>query len=152
MAEVAAAYFSNSHVNASDIPQVINQIAASLSAVGVAPAEAVTVAEATPEPQVRATPAQVRKSIQRDGIVSFEDGKAYKTLKRHLSTRGMTPLEYREKWGLPKDYPMVAPSYSEARSAMAKTIGLGARGRGAAIAAPAVKSGRRRKAAGAAAS
>ena len=159
VAEVAAAYFSNSHVNASDIGQVINQIAASLSAAGVPPVEAApadaTPAAATPtaattQPAM-ATPAQIRKSVQRDGIVSFEDGKAYKTLKRHLSTRGMTPLEYREKWGLPKDYPMVAPSYSEARSAMAKTIGLGARGRGAVKPAPAVKRGRGRKAAGAAA-
>lgn len=58
-------------------------------------------------------------------LICFEDGKSYKTLKRHLSIRGLTPADYRAKWGLPSDYPMVAPSYSVSRSQMAKSIGLG---------------------------
>lgn len=124
VADVAAAYFSNSHVNVSDIPQVVSQIAASLAAVNGTPA-----AVAAVEPEEIAAPkmaaAQVRKSITADALISFEDGRGYKTLKRHLSTRGLTPAEYRAKHGLPSDYPMVAPSYSEARSAMAKSLGLG---------------------------
>jgi len=132
--EVAAAYFSNSHVNPSEIPTVISQIATSLSAVGAAPA-----VEAAPtSEQPKLTPAQIRKSITSDALISFEDSKRYKTLRRHLAVRGLSPEEYRAKWGLPKDYPMVAPSYSEARSAMAKSFGLGAR-RAAGGAAPPAK-------------
>lgn len=67
----------------------------------------------------------VRKSIMPDALVSFEDGKLYKTLKRHLAGRGLTPAAYREKWGLPPDYPMVAPNYSAVRSALARANGLG---------------------------
>jgi len=135
VAEVAAAYFSNSHVSAQDIPLVINQIASSLSGVSGQPAAAEPQA-AEPETQ-KATPAQVKKSITPSALISFEDNRGYKTLKRHLSTRGLTPEQYREKWGLPKDYPMVAPSYSEARSAMAKSLGLGRK--------PAAAAGRGRK-------
>jgi predicted transcriptional regulator len=71
------------------------------------------------------TPAQIRRSITPDALVSFEDGKSYKTLKRHLSTRGLSVEQYKAKWGLPADYPVVSPNYSAARSAMAKTLGLG---------------------------
>jgi predicted transcriptional regulator len=125
VAEVAAAYFSNSHVSPSEIPNVISQIAGSLGGVGQAP-EAPAVEEAAAAPETKKlTSAQVRKSITPEALISFEDSKAYKTLKRHLSTRGLTPAQYREKWGLPKDYPMVAPSYSEQRSQLAKTLGLG---------------------------
>lgn len=134
VADVAAAYFSNSHVAPADIPHVIGQIAASLKAVAAdAPAaepEAATESEETPPP-VKLTAAQIRKSITPDAIISFEDGKGYKTLKRHLGIRGMTPAEYKAKWGLPKDYPVVSPNYSAARSAMAKSFGLGAKGKGA---------------------
>jgi predicted transcriptional regulator len=69
-----------------------------------------------------------KKAIKPDGIISFEDGKQYKSMKRHLTTRGMTPEQYREKWGLPKDFPMVAPSYAAARSELAKKMGLGQKG------------------------
>ena len=72
--------------------------------------------------------AQIRKSINPDGIVSFIDGKTYKTLKRHLTSRGLDPKSYRARYGLPADYPMVAPSYAAQRSALAKTIGLGVPG------------------------
>jgi predicted transcriptional regulator len=129
VAQVAAAYFSNAHVNTSDIPAVIEQIATSLSGVGATAAE-----QTSPEAGMigpKLTRAQIRKSITPDALVSFEDGKAYKTLRRHLATRGLTPAEYRDKWGLPGDYPMVAPSYSAARSALAKQLGLGQRGQAA---------------------
>jgi len=121
VAQVASAYFSNSHVTPTEIPAVISQIAASLNAVS---ASAPEVAESAAG-QAKATPAQVRKSITPDALISFEDGRGYKTLRRHLSVRGMTPEEYREKWGLPASYPMVSPNYSATRSQMAKTIGLG---------------------------
>jgi len=127
--QVAAAYFSNSHVSPTEIPNVISQIASSLSAVGAPAADAPGEAEPAPEEVqfVKLTPAQIRKSIQPDALISFEDNRPYKTLRRHLSVRGLSPETYKAKWGLPKDYPMTAPSYSEARSAMAKALGLGNR-------------------------
>lgn len=142
VAEVAAAYFSNSHVPPTDIPTVIRQIAESLGSVGLnaeaelpvpdqrdsarpKTARIVSPAAKDPPSSIKATSAQIRKSISDDAIISFEDGKAYKTLKRHLSTRGLSPEQYREKWGLPHDYPIVAPSLSAQRAAMAKSNGLG---------------------------
>ena len=120
VAEVAAAYFSNSHVNPGEIQTVVKQIADSLGAVGSsAPAASIE-----PERQ-NLTPAQIRKSVTPDALISFEDNKPYKTLKRHLATRGLTPAQYREKWGLPSDYPTVSPNYSAARSNLAKSMGLG---------------------------
>ena len=127
VADVAAAYFSNVHVSAAEIPSIIEQIAralAAISAEGAALAPSETGTELASEVR-RPSAAQIRKSISRDALISFEDGAAYRTLRRHLAARGLTPEQYREKWGLPWDYPMVAASYSEARSAMAKTIGLG---------------------------
>jgi predicted transcriptional regulator len=133
--EIAAAYFNNSHVTPSEIPMVINNIAASLAAVGAAPAVEAPSPEQPELPKL--TPAQIRKSITHDQLISFEDGKGYKTLRRHLAVKGLTPDDYRNKWGLPKDYPMVAPSYSEARSSLAKAAGFGNRSTAAAPAAAA---------------
>lgn len=131
VAEVAAAYFSNAHVNPSEIGNVIQQIAASLAGVSGASESAAPEAAAEPVPETRKlTPGQVRKSITPDALISFEDGKSYKTLKRHLATHGLTPQAYREKWGLPKDYPMVSATYSAARSSLAKSAGLGQKARG----------------------
>jgi predicted transcriptional regulator len=114
-------------VGVSDIPNVVNQIAASLSGIGE-PAQGQDQSK-DPEPtQAKLTSAQIRKSITEDGLVSFEDGRRYKTLKRHLAVRGLTPAQYREKWGLAHDYPMVAPSYSAKRSALAVSLGLGQKG------------------------
>lgn len=76
-------------------------------------------------PVKRPSPDEIRASITPDALISFEDGKPYKTLKRHLTKRGMTADGYRQKWGLPSDYPMTAPNYSAMRSQMAKDIGLG---------------------------
>jgi predicted transcriptional regulator len=132
--QVAAAYFGNSHVTPSEIATVINQIANSLAEVGApTPAPKAVAPEAE---EKKLTPAQIRRSITPDAIISFEDNRPYKTMRRHLAARGMTPDEYRSKWGLPRDYPMVAPSYSEMRSNFAKERGLGARGRLNAPAAP----------------
>jgi len=130
--QVAAAYFGNSHVTPGEIAVIIGQIASSLAAVGSPPPE--TPAQAPDEKKL--TPAQIRKSITRDAIISFEDNKPYKTMRRHLASQGLTPDDYRSKWGLPRDYPMVAPSYSEARSSLAKARGLGGRVRPSTASAP----------------
>jgi predicted transcriptional regulator len=123
VSNVAAAYFSNSSVSPADIPSVLAQIADSLGAIGE-PAHAKPAA-APAQQRARPTAAEIRNSIQPDGLVSFEDGRAYKTLRRHLNKLGLTPNQYREKWGLPHDYPLVAPNLSELRSAMARQKQLG---------------------------
>ncbi|MGY2051904.1 MucR family transcriptional regulator [Methylobacterium sp. JK268] len=89
---------------------------------------------AAPAPQKLVPPVPIRKSVTPDYIVSLEDGRPYKSLKRHLATRGLTPEEYRRKWGLPLDYPMVAANYAAQRSELAKSIGLGQKRRPAAAA------------------
>jgi predicted transcriptional regulator len=116
--EVVAAYVGNNALTTAQLPEVINAVYASLRQLdGKSP-------EAKPEPQKPAVP--VRKSIHPDYLVCLEDGKKLKMLKRHLrSTYNMTPDEYRSKWTLPPDYPMVAPNYAQQRSAFAKKIGLG---------------------------
>ncbi len=117
-ADIAAAYVSNNTVQASDVPSVIQTIYRALAGVGAA------VATPAPEPQKPAVP--VKKSITPDFLISLEDGKKYKSLKRHLRTQyNMSPDDYRTKWNLPKDYPMVAPNYAASRSALAKSMGLG---------------------------
>jgi predicted transcriptional regulator len=143
VAEVAAAYFSNSHVSPTDIPNVIAQISQSLEAVGQV-AEAVSTAEAAPEEVRKLTRAQIQKSITSDALISFEDGRPYKTLRRHLSVKGLSPEQYRQKWGLPGDYPMTAPSYSEQRKALAQKIGLGRKAAPAQAAAAPARRGRGR--------
>ncbi|MCC0033985.1 MAG: MucR family transcriptional regulator [Hoeflea sp.] len=116
-AEIVAAYVSNNSVAANDLPNVISQVHAALGG-------ATTMAEEVvekPKPAV-----SVRRSIQSDYLICLEDGQKFKSLKRHLMTHyGLTPEQYREKWDLPADYPMVAPSYAEARSRLAKEMGLG---------------------------
>jgi predicted transcriptional regulator len=116
-AEVAAAYVGNNPVAAAQLPEVIKTIHASISALdGGAPVGASGLKPIVP----------IKKSITPDYIICLEDGKKLKMLKRHLRTSyGLTPEEYRIKWGLPADYPMVAPNYAEQRSAFAKKIGLG---------------------------
>lgn len=130
-ADIAAAYVSNNTVQAADVPSVIQTIYRALASVGSA------AAAPAPEPQKPAVP--IKKSITPDFLVSLEDGKKYKSLKRHLRTQyNMSPEDYRAKWGLAKDYPMVAPNYAASRSALAKSMGLG-RGGAAKTAKPAVK-------------
>lgn len=136
-AEVVAAYVGNNNVAVADLPGLIRSVHDALAGVGAPP-------EAASEPTAKATAAQIRKSITHDALISFIDGKPYKTLKRHLTTHGTTVEEYKARFGLPKDYPTTAPAYSEARSAMAKALGLGQGGRKAKTQTPAPK-GRAKK-------
>ncbi len=117
VAHIAAAYLSRNQVAPDAIARVLNEIKGALTSIGQ-PAAA---------EQEKQTPAvSIRKSVTPDYIVCLEDGKKLKMLKRHLRTMyGMTPEEYRAKWGLPADYPMVAPTYAARRSEFAKSIGLG---------------------------
>jgi predicted transcriptional regulator len=117
-ADVVSAYVSNNPVPVGELSKLIADVYTALGQVnGAAPTEVV-------EPQKAAVP--IKKSVTPDYIISLEDGKRFKSLKRHLMTSyGMTPDEYRAKWNLPSDYPMVAPNYAATRSALAKTIGLG---------------------------
>jgi predicted transcriptional regulator len=117
-ADIVSAYVSNNTVSASDIPNLINQVHLALLRVSGGQSEA------QPEPLKPAI--SVKKSITPEYIVCLEDGKKFKSLKRHLRTQyNMTPEQYREKWQLPPDYPMVAPNYAAARSQLAKQMGLG---------------------------
>src|SRR5215203_1544641 len=119
-ADVVSAYVSKSGVRPEDITVLINTVYSALSNAGQSQQNGL--------PQKQEPPMPWKKAIKPDYIVSFEDGKQYKSMKRHLTTRGMTPEQYREKWGLPRDFPMVAPNYSAARSEMAKRMGLGQKG------------------------
>jgi predicted transcriptional regulator len=117
-AQIVMAHVSNNATQAAALPGLIASVHGALSALGQPVAE--------PEPEtVELTPAQIRKSVTPDHIVSFIDGKPYKTLKRHLTGQGITPEEYRRKYGLSSDYPMTAANYAAYRSEMAKSIGLG---------------------------
>jgi predicted transcriptional regulator len=117
-ADIVSAYVSNNSVQAGDIPSLINQVHSALMRVSTGQSDAPT------EPLKPAVP--VKKSITPEYIVCLEDGKKFKSLKRHLRTQyNMTPEQYRDKWDLPTDYPMVAPNYAAARSQLAKQMGLG---------------------------
>ena len=135
--DVVSAYVANNNVRTEDLANLINTVRAALSNSGATPA-------APEKPQA---PMSWKKAIKPDGIISFEDGKSYKSLKRHLTTRGMTPAQYREKWGLPKDFPMVSPNYSAARSELARKSGLGTKGPAARKAKGGAKKGASKKAA-----
>ena len=121
-AEVVAAYVTKNHIRAAELPELITTVHASLSGMGSAPEPVVVPAKLDP-------PVSIKKSLTDDYLISMEDGKRYKSLKRHLSKHGLTPAEYRIKWNLPQDYPMIAPAYSRQRSELAKGLGLGARRR-----------------------
>jgi MucR family transcriptional regulator, transcriptional regulator of exopolysaccharide biosynthesis len=117
-AEIVSAYVSNNTVPASEIPGLISQVHTALARVSGKPGDA------SSEPLKPAV--SVKKSITPEYIICLEDGKKFKSLKRHLRTQyNMTPEQYREKWALGADYPMVAPSYAAARSQLAKQMGLG---------------------------
>jgi len=123
-ADIVSAFVSNNSVPATELPALIQSVHRALSSVSSTP----EVVESTPrEPAV-----PVKKSVNPDFLVCLEDGRKFKSLKRHLRTKyNMSPEEYRAKWGLPKDYPMVAPNYAKARSDLAKQMGLGQGGRAA---------------------
>lgn len=114
--DIVAAHVSNNSVAVSDLPLIISSVHGALASLSGKAAE-----EARPEPAV-----PIKTSVKPEYVVCLEDGKKLKMLKRHLMTHyGMTPEDYRAKWGLPNDYPMVAPNYAEKRRQLAKAIGLG---------------------------
>ncbi|MGA0594587.1 MucR family transcriptional regulator [Enterovirga sp. CN4-39] len=115
-AELVASYVAKNPVHISDLPNLISTVHAALSNLGQPKAA---------EPEKLTPPVSIKKSVTPDYLISMEDGRRYKALKRHLAGKGLTPAEYRHKWGLPSDYPMTAPAYSERRSQLARTLGLG---------------------------
>lgn len=119
-AQIVSAYVSKNTIGAADIPQLISDTHAALSRTAGQAVE--------PEREEQKPRVPVKKSIMPDFLICLEDGKKFKSLKRHLRTHyNLSPEEYREKWGLPPDYPMVAPNYARARSNLAKQMGLGTR-------------------------
>ena len=117
-ADIVSAYVGNNTVAASDLPGIINEVHVALQKTAAGSNE--------PEPEPLKPAVPIKKSVTPDYIICLEDGKKFKSLKRHLRTHyAMTPEEYREKWGLDADYPMVAPNYAAARSELAKKMGLG---------------------------
>src|SRR5271166_4462995 len=129
-ADIVASHVANNRIDGNELPQLIRQVFATLSSIGEGSA-----APERPQPSV-----PIKKSITPEFIICLEDGKKLKMLKRHLKTSyNMTPEEYRERWGLPADYPMVAPNYARHRSSLAKKIGLGTKPR---VPAPATRGGR----------
>jgi len=130
-AQIVSAHVSHNAVTPDALPGLIQEVYRTLSNIGQAPVQTEKPAPAVP----------VKQSIRQDRIICLEDGKSFSMLKRHLMTdHKLTPQQYREKWGLPRDYPMVAPEYAQTRSALAKKIGLGRKaGR------PAKRAGGRRK-------
>ena len=123
--DLVSAYVSNNSVRAADLPELLANVHAAIAGLTGTSAAAETKVE-------KLTPAQIRKSITPDALISFIDGKPYKTLKRHLSGNGMTIEEYRARFGLPRDYPSTAASYSAQRSELARALGLGQQRRNAA--------------------
>ena len=121
-ADIVSAYVGNNNVQVTEVPGLISSIHAALSQISTGVVEV--------EPEVKEPAVSVRKSITPDYLICLEDGRKFKSLKRHLRTKyNMSPEEYRAKWGLAKDYPMVAPNYAKARSDLAKQMGLGQGGR-----------------------
>lgn len=114
--EIVSAYVANNKLPTGELAEVITAVHEALSGLGEKK-------QVEPEKPVPMMP--IKKTITQDFLISLEDGRRYKSLKRHLSGRGLSPAEYRDKWGLPRDYPMVAPNYAKQRSELAKALGLG---------------------------
>jgi predicted transcriptional regulator len=115
-AEIVAAYVSHNSVTPDGLPALIESVHGAITNLG-----AVT---AAPEPKPLVPAVSIRKSITRDYLICLDDGKKFKSLKKHIGSLGMTPDQYRQKWGLPHSYPMVAPAYAAKRSELAKKLGL----------------------------
>jgi len=122
-ADVVAAYVSHNSVPPADLPSLIASVHTALRDAANGKPDVTKI--------VREPPVSIKKSITANHLISMEDGRPYKSLKRHLTAKGLTPAQYREKWSLPFDYPMVAPNYSKARSELAKALGLGQTRKGA---------------------
>lgn len=119
--QIVSAHVGNNTVSNQDLPQLIEHVYRTLATIGT---------QAAPQPERPQPAVPIKKSVTPDFIICLEDGKQLKMLKRHLKTAyNMTPEEYRERWALPADYPMVAPNYAKQRSKLAKEIGLGTRAR-----------------------
>jgi len=118
-ADIVSAYVSNNHVQSAELARLLGDVHGAILSVFTA------AAPATDLGPPKATAQEIRKSISHDFLISFEDGKPYKTLRRHLTLRGLSPEMYRVKWGLAPDYPMTSASYSEQRSELARALGLG---------------------------
>ena len=119
--DIVSAYVAGNNLQRSELPTLIADVHAALTNLGKPPSE----------PQKAEPPVPIKQTIKPDYIISLEDGRRYKSLKRHLRGKGLTPEQYRQKWGLRPDYPMVAPNYSKARSELAKSLGLGQARKGA---------------------
>lgn len=116
-ADIVSAYVSNNHVQSAELPKLLSEVHGAICG-----ASAADQPIAAPP---RASAQEIKRSVTADFLISFEDGKPYKTLRRHLTLRGLSPVAYRTKWGLDPDYPMTAQSYSEQRSQLARSLGLG---------------------------
>jgi predicted transcriptional regulator len=121
-AEIVAAFVSYNPVPKGDLPSLIEAVHSAVERLEKGPATA------PPQIEAKGPAVPIRKSITPDFLISLEDGKPYKLLRRHLTRLGLTPAQYREKWNLPSDYPMVAANYAARRSELAKKFGLGQRG------------------------
>ncbi len=117
--EMVAAFVSNNSVPTSELPALIHAVHTAVARLAAGPESA------PPQVEAKAPAVPIRKSITPDFLICLEDGKRFKSLRRHLTGHGLTPAQYREKWKLPSDYPMVAPNYAAQRSELAKKIGLG---------------------------
>ena len=126
--EIVSAYVANNKIPSAELPEVIASVHTALRKLDE---------QKQPEPEKPTPLMPIKKTITPDYLVSLEDGRRYKSLKRHLSGRGLSPQEYPDKWGLSKDYPMVAPNYAKQRSELAKALGLGQQRRKKAEAEPA---------------
>ncbi|MGX7707623.1 MucR family transcriptional regulator [Methylobacterium sp. Gmos1] len=116
VSDIVSAYVSNNSVPVGELSSLIRSVHEAIARLGSAvPAE----------PERLTPPVPIKKTVSPDYLISLEDGRRYRTLKRHLAGRGLTPEQYRQKWGLPPDYPMVAANYAAQRSELAKSIGLG---------------------------
>jgi predicted transcriptional regulator len=122
-ADIVSAYVSRNSVTPGGLPALIESVHGALSKLGTV--------EAVPQAEPLVPVVSIRKSITPGFLICLDDGKKFKSLKRHLSSHGMTPDQYRQKWNLPKDYPMTAPDYAAKRSVLAKSIGLGQRSKDA---------------------
>ena len=118
-AGVVAAFVSNNSVPVGELPALIQAVHTSMKRLAEGPESA------APQVEAKAPAVSIRKSVTPDYLICLDDGKRFRSLRRHLTALGMTPEQYREKWRLPADYPMVAPNYAAQRSAMAKSMGLG---------------------------
>ena len=116
-ASIVSSFVGHNSVPTAELPTLIANVHAAVENLGKPPLQQ--------EPEKLTPPVSIKKSITSEYLISLEDGKQYRSLKRHLTGRGLTPEQYRKKWGLPRDYPMVAPSYSAQRSELARSFGLG---------------------------